>query len=134
LKYPHLGIVENVVYWAKSPLKGFFLQNCNICINHICLVECKLYKRFYNPYVGITFEEEKPNVWFVNVMWVLHFEYLESNLICDLNVWILQMLCLFQWQINIKNMNIAAFVLMVCCVYVSIMESFFCILIKDLIN
>jgi hypothetical protein len=49
-------------------------------------------------------------------------------------MWELQMLCLFQWQMNIKNMNIASFVLMVSCVYVSIMESLFCIFIKELIN
>jgi hypothetical protein len=31
-------------------------------------------------YASITFEEEKPNVCFVNVMQVLHFEYPQSNL------------------------------------------------------
>ncbi len=35
-------------------------------------------------------------------------------------IWVLQMLCLFQWQINIKNMGIASFVLMIFCVYGSI--------------
>jgi hypothetical protein len=31
---------------------------------------------FYDHYVSITFEEEKPNVCFVNARWVLHIEYL----------------------------------------------------------
>jgi len=65
-----------VVYWAKAPL------NESLCKKLIFLLIKFVWLKMNNTkgfYVGITFEEEKSNVCFVNAMQVLHFEYLQSN-------------------------------------------------------
>ncbi len=36
-------------------------------------------KNIYDPYVGIAFEEEKSNVYFMNFMWVLYLVYLQFD-------------------------------------------------------
>jgi hypothetical protein len=68
-----------VIYWAKPPLNEFLLQNFILVSIKFVWLNVNNTKGFYDPYVGITFEEEKPNVCFVNSMQVLHFECLQSN-------------------------------------------------------
>jgi hypothetical protein len=103
----HIDISKNVVYWAKTPLNGSLLQKCNTCINHICLVDASSTKSFYDPYASITFQDKKLSVWFVNVMWVLRFEYLQFNLVCDPNVGIVIYIFLNSVYFYDPNVSIA---------------------------
>jgi hypothetical protein len=78
----------------------------------------------------------------VNVMRVLHFEYLQSNLVCDPNVGIAIYIFLIQFYFydpnvsianfmfismtnKYQNMSIASSVLMIFYVYKNIVKSFF---------
>jgi hypothetical protein len=56
-----MGTSKNVVYWAKPPLNGSLLQKCNTCIDVFVWFNANDTKGFYDPYAGITFENEKPN-------------------------------------------------------------------------
>jgi len=58
-------------------------------------------------------------------MWILNFEYLHSNFICDPNVSIANVVFISMAN-NHKKYEHWSFVLMVSCVYGNIMESFFC--------
>ncbi len=61
-------------------------------------------KSFYDPYASITFQNKKLSVWFMNVM---HFEYLQSNLVCDPNVGIVIYIFLIQFYFYDPNVSIA---------------------------
>ncbi len=132
----YLKPICNIHTWASTSPSSHYMNFCsqNAILASIIFVQLNVgsIEGFCDPYVSIAFEEEKSHVCFVNVIYMLWFEWLQSNLIFVIPMQMLQMSCVFQWKINTKNASIASFVLVAFCVYWNIVESFFCICVVEI--